>query len=240
MTTTPAKDTAFVWTPRRQVTLAQTRRRTMLVRLMRMAFIAGAAIAVGLLVGPVLANALSGLGDERRSFAGDEIVTMINPRFSGRDQSGAAYVITADTAQRRRADEDVIDLTNPKLVDETGSQVTAPEGTYNRASQTLDLFRDVQVSDEAGYRFKSTSARFFVMDGRIEGREPLYGTGPLGDIRSDGYEITEDGDVITFSGNVEMVFDGKAPAEVNAPGADAPVPEAELLLEAVERDGENG
>jgi len=231
-----ATESEFVWTPRRQVTLAQTQRRSNLVRLMRLAFTAGAAISVGLLAGPVIANAVSGLADERRSFGSEEIVTMINPRFSGRDETGAAFVITADTAQRRRMDEDVIDLTNPKMVDEKGSQVTAPEGTYDRNSQTLDLFRDVQVTDQAGYRFRSTSARFYVLEGRIEGIEPLYGTGPLGDIRSDGYEITEDGDVITFTGNVEMVFEPNTPR----PSAETAASPDETTSENLENDGENG
>ena len=237
MSTDAATDTDFVWTPRRQVTLAQTQRRSMLVRFLRLAFTAGAAISVGVLAGPVIANAVSGLGDERRSFGSDEIVTMINPRFSGRDQNGSAFVITADTAQRRRANEDVVDLTNPKMIDETGSQVTAPEGTYDRSGQTLDLFKDVQVPDQAGYRFRSPSARFYVLEGRIDGVEPLYGTGPLGDIRSDGYEITEDGDVITFTGNVEMVFEQNTPhAQESATKPNAEDTETDPL----EIDGENG
>lgn len=237
MSSAAPTETEFIWTPRRQVTLAQTRRRSQVIRFLRLAFTAGAAISVGILAGPVVANAVSGIGDERRSFGSDEIVTMINPRFSGRDQGGAAFVITADTAQRRRANENLIDLINPKMVDETGSQVTAPEGTYDRESQTLDLFLDVQVSDQAGYRFRSTSARFYVLESRIEGIEPLYGTGPLGDIRSDGYEITEDGDVITFTGNVEMLFEPNAPrsTEDNS-GTNTDNSELEFL----EADGENG
>lgn len=237
MSTNSATDTGFVWTPRRQVTLAQTQRRSNLVRLLRLAFTAGAAVSVGVLAGPVIANAVSGLGDERRSFGSDEIVTMINPRFSGRDQGGAAFVITADTAQRRRANEDLIDLKNPKMVDESGSQVTAPEGTYDRTSQTLDLFRDVQVSDQSGYSFRSTRARFYVLESRIEGVEPLYGTGPLGDIRSDGYEITEDGDVITFTGNVEMIFEPNSPRADNGDDS-ASIEDTELELP--ETEGENG
>ncbi|MEM9739256.1 MAG: LPS export ABC transporter periplasmic protein LptC [Pseudomonadota bacterium] len=237
MSTKSANDTEFIWTPRRQVTLAQTQRRSNLVQMLRLAFTAGAAISIGVLAGPVIANAVSGIGDERRSFGSDEIVTMINPRFSGRDQNGSAFVITADTAQRRRASQDVIDLTNPKLVDETGSQVTAPEGTYDRNSQTLDLFQDVQVMDQAGYRFRSTRARFFVLEDRIEGAEPLYGTGPLGDIRSDSYEITEDGDVITFTGNVEMLFEPNAPRPATPDGGDG---NANPETDSLETDGENG
>lgn len=207
MTPGTTAETDIAWTPRRQVTLEQTRRRTQFVRVMRMVFTAGAAIAIGVMAGPVIANAVSGLGDGRRSFAANEIVTMVNPRFTGRDASGDPYVITAEEAQRRRADERVIDLKNPKLIDQRGTQITAPEGTFDQSSQTLDLYRDVRVRDQAGYNFQSTSARFYITEGRVVGLEPLRGLGPLGDIRSDSYEITEDGDVITFTGNVQMVFE---------------------------------
>ncbi len=196
----------FVWAPRRQLTLEQARKRSDFVRLMRMVFVACAAISIGLLAGHVVRNAAAGLSGERKAFRSNEVVTMINPRFTGRDASGKAYVITAASAQRRRANENVVDLVDPKLVDELGSEVIAPEGVYNRSSGTLDLFRDVRVADSAGYRFRTTRARFFVSEGRIEGLEPLRGQGPLGDIRSDSYEILEQGDVINFRGNVEMTF----------------------------------
>lgn len=232
MSATPAQQAEFVWTPRRQVTLAQIQRRSNTVRMLRLVFTAGAAIAIGVLAGPVIANALSGISSPQRSFEGDEIVTMINPRFTGRDKGGDSYIITADTAQRRRASDSLVDLSNPMLVDQKGTRITAPEGTYDQDSQTLDLFRDVQVADEGGYRFRTTSARFYILEGRIEGLDPLYGSGPLGDIRSDAYEITEDGSVITFRGNVEMVFEPAPPRETPA--------EDETETEATaESDGEN-
>lgn len=203
---TPDAASDFAWAPRRQLTLEQARRRSDLVRLMRMVFVACAAISIGLLAGHVVRNAVAGLSGERKAFRSNEIVTMINPRFTGRDSGGKAYVITADSAQRRRANENVVDLVNPKLVDELGSEVTAPEGIYDRSTATLDLYRDVRVADSAGYRFRTTQARFFVSEGRIVGLEPLQGQGPVGDIRSDSYEILDQGDVINFRGNVEMTF----------------------------------
>ena len=40
----------------------------------------------------------------------------------------------------------------------------------------------------------------------MEGLTPLKGQGPLGDIRSDRYEILEDGNRAVFSGNVRTVI----------------------------------
>lgn len=177
-----------------------------------MAFTYGAAASIGLLAGYLIQSAFQG-GDGRRSFQSDEIVTMINPRFTGRDAAGQAYVITAEAAQRRRGQDGIVDLTNPRMVDESGTNVTAPEGTYDLNAVTLDLFRDVRVADASGYIFSSTSARFFVNEGRVEGADPLRGVGPLGDIRSNTYQITEDGSVVTFDGDVEMTFYPDDPTE---------------------------
>jgi len=210
-----------IWAPRRQLTLEQARRRSDIVRVLRMVFTYGAAASIGLLAGYLIQSAFQG-GDGRRSFRSNEIVTMINPRFTGRDAAGKAYVITADSAQRRRGQEGIVDLANPRMVDEAGTQVTAPEGTYDLNEVTLDLYRDVQVADASGYVFSSTSARFYVNERRVEGVEPLYGVGPLGDVRSDTYQITEDGAVMSFVGNVEMTFypdDEPPPLPADAAGA---------------------
>ncbi len=205
-TQTYSAEQEFAWAPRRQLSLAQVRRRSGMVKILRMLFVACAAIAIGLLAGHIVANAIAGASGGRKAFQSDEIVTMVNPRFTGRDASGETYVIIADSAQRRRADDDVIDLVNPKLVDRFGSTVTAPEGVFDQSRETLDLFRDVRVVDNAGYQFRTTSARLHVVDSRVEGLEPLQGSGPLGDIRSDTYEILENGDVFHFKGNVEMLI----------------------------------
>lgn len=196
----------LLWVPRRQLTLAQARRRSDLVKLLRMAFTAGAAVSIGLLLGHLISSAIASGSGARKSFKSNEIVTMINPRFTGRDARGEAYVITADAAQRRRADENVVDLIMPNMVDELGSEVSAPEGTYDRREQTLDLFGDVRFTDATGYTFRSTQARFYVLEGRIEGIDPLRGEGPLGDIRCDTYEVSESGDVVTCRGNVDMTI----------------------------------
>ncbi len=200
-----------LWAPSRKLTLAQARRRSDVIRILRMLFTYGVAASIGLLGGYLLNSALDG-SSGRRAFKGEEIVTMLNPRFTGRDAAGDAYVITADSAQRRRADPNLIDLRNPRLVDEKGTQVEAPEGTFDQGAQVLELFRDVRVIEPSGYVFNTTHARVFVTEGRVVGVEPLQGQGPLGDIRSDTYTITEGGDVMNFDGNVEMTFYEDEPA----------------------------
>ncbi|WP_300375559.1 LPS export ABC transporter periplasmic protein LptC [Henriciella sp.] len=195
-----------VWEPRRQMTLAQARQRSSMVSMMRLAFTAGAAISAGIMIGHLTANAFSTSPGAIEKLSRDEVVTMVNPRFTGRDATGQAFVITATTAQRQTGGGDRIELENPELLTEDGTQITAPSGLYDQDAQTLDLYEDVQVENAKGYSFDSTSAKVFITEGRVEGIDPLQGSGPLGDVRCDTYEIIEEGDRVYCSGNVEMTI----------------------------------
>lgn len=194
------------WAPQRQMTLAQARRRSSTVGLLRMAFVAGAAISAGVIIGPMAATTLSGPGQHIDQLEGDEVVTMVNARFTGRNISGEAYVITAEAAQRRRADPSIVNLTNPRMVDDKGTEVSAPVGVYYQNAEYLDLFQAVRIRDRDGYEFTTTAARVFVQEGRVHGLEPLSGNGPLGDVRADSYEIEDDGDRVIFRGNVDLTI----------------------------------
>lgn len=205
------------WAPQRQMTLAQARRRSDTVGLLRMLFVAGAAISAGIMIGPIAASALTGATIQVDRIPGDQVVTMVNARFTGRNIAGEAYIITAETARRQRADSRVIDLTNPKLVDERGTVITAPEGVYRQSEAVLDLFGDVEVMDGQGYAFSSTAARVYIEDGRVIGLEPLNGDGPLGDVRADSYEITDDGDRVILRGNVDMIINPSSNEETEPP-----------------------
>lgn len=206
-TTPPAPSSARgLWEPVRQLSLAQARRRSDIVKLLRMLFTAAAAVSIGLLVGQLAASSISGISRSSENLRADEVVTMINPRFTGRDTSGEAYVITAESATRARVNEDLIYLVKPSLIDEFGGRISAPNGVYNQGAQTLELTEDVRVLDPGGYEFITTNAIAYVREGRIEGLQPLSGAGPLGEVRSDSYEISEDGEVIKLKGNVRMTF----------------------------------
>lgn len=206
MNSATAADTLSNWAPQRQMTLEQAQRRTRFVGLLRMLFVAGAAISAGIFVGPVIASAFSTSSTEIERLEGDQVVTMVNARFTGRNVAGEAFEITADTARRRRTDPSIIDLENPRLIDQAGTVVTAPTGTYHQNDEYLDLFENVRVVDEEGYEFRTTAARAFVQDGRVEGLEPLQGSGPLGDVRADTYEILDEGDRVVLRGNVDMTI----------------------------------
>ena len=198
-------DPASLWAPRRQLTLEQARRRSERVRLLRMAFVAGAAISIGFFAGHVIKSAIS--RDARTvEVMPDVSVTMLNPRFTGRDSVGQSFQITADAARRRRDRDQAVDLVAPILRDAAGSEVQAPTGMYDRDAGILELYDDVKITDASGYSFTTSGARVHVGEGRVEGLSPLRGKGPLGDIRCDSYEVLEDGNRVVCTGNVRTVI----------------------------------
>ena len=189
------------WAPQRQLSLAQARNRTQIVRYLRFALMGAAIITLGIFFGFIARNAYERAAGASTVDA-DQTVAMLSPRFTGRDGAGNLYIITADSAQQKRENEDLVDLTNPYLVDSFDREVTAPRGLYDRVNETLELYEDVLVVDERGYVFNSTHARVFPKTGIVIGVAPLDGTGPLGDIRSDSYELERDTGIVTFTGNV--------------------------------------
>lgn len=205
MEATRHNDPISLWAPRRQLTLAQARRRSVRVRYLRYGFVAAAAAAIGLLTGYIVRSAIS---QEAAPPPVDDsqAVTMINPRFTGRDSAGEIFTITAEAAQRRRARDGAVDLVSPVLRDSKGTEVKAPSGYYDRNTGILELYEDVRISDAAGYMFNSQGARLHVAEDRVEGLSPLEGRGPLGDIKADSYEILDGGDRIVFKGNVQTVI----------------------------------
>lgn len=199
------QDPATLWVPRRQLSLDEARRRTAIVKVIRVLFAAGAAISVGFLVGYIINNALNSRV-RPVSINDDEVITMVNPRFTGRDAEGLAYVLTAEAARRRPMGDTAIDLVNPVLKDASGSVVKAPAGVYDRSGGVLELSGLVEILDAESNSFKSDGARVLVDEARIIGLSPLEGSGPMGDIRSDSYEVLDGGDRVIFRDNVHMVI----------------------------------
>lgn len=213
------------WEPRRALALDVARRRTAFVNWLRLAFMSGAIAIVVLLVVQLV---LSSFGGER---TGPETVSsegrMTNPRFTGRDESLTPYAITADVAIRREgAAPGVTELVRPRLdydfLAGDTSRVLAETGLYDLPNRTLDLFSSVNLNTPEGYSFASEHARIHLREERVTGEQPVEGTGPMGTIRADRYEIRDGGDHIVFEGNVRarLIQSRTAAVPVSAPEED--------------------
>lgn len=210
------------WEPRRATTLAAARRRTHFVRMLRL----GLMVLTGLIVVLIIAQiTLRALGTEEQApVTVGEDARMINPRFTGRDDNGTPYVVTADAAIRRRG-EDVrlTELESPQLdydliaADDEAEGVLARTGLFDADARTLDLNADVRFRTRSGYEFLAEHARIYLAEERVVGESAVEGDGPMGTIRSNAYEILDGGNRVVFTGNVRTHINNDAGGDGDQP-----------------------
>jgi len=181
------------WEPRRALTLDAARRHSILVRRARFLLLGFAALLVGLLVWYFI-NAPKPMKPTGNA---EETVKMINPVYKGRTSDSLPYRINADEAIRYFARPEEVNLVAPVLnfLRNEGAEesaIVALSGLYNNTAQILELRQDVQLDTDNGYQCKTSHARVFVKEKRIEGDESITCTGDFGNVSGNAFEINDD------------------------------------------------
>lgn len=196
---------------RRSRSRAAARRRSRMVQALRLILLA--LIAVVVMNAMVQLALHSFAGGNQPSFepaAGAQRI--VNPRFVGRDESGAPFTLTAASAMRREGGvSGIADLERPSLdyvLVGTGdaSQVLADTGVFDEAAQTLHLGGQVRLTTRSGYAFQTEAAMIRLRDGEIIGDAPVHGISPWGAVRADRFAVYDDGRRIILSGDVRSRF----------------------------------
>jgi lipopolysaccharide export system protein LptC len=201
--------TGAAWEPRRQLTLEQARRHSRLVSSQRILFVSLAAASFSCFFGFMTLHAALGGFTTRSEMSVQESLRMINPRFTGRTQGGGNYTVIAHEATRRATGSNLIDLRNPVYTTLDGRRVTSTVGVYNQTSREIELRGNVVFTDPSGNVFTSTSS---IIDGaanKVTGKRAVRGAGPIGSVRADSYEISDDGNRVVLQGHVRGVVKQK-------------------------------
>lgn len=191
--------------PRRLVTLDAAQRRSKLVRLFRYMLLLAMAGIIGSVGFLVISNALAPPVTIQAA-AQDGVIRMVNPRFTGRDSGGAPFIITARTAERPDGATTVTELAFPQFnfsgEESPSSMVIADRGVYDQDARTLDLYNGVKFRTDSGYSFETEHARVYIDDGSVIGERLISGSGPMGSLRAQSFEITDGGNRVLFRDNV--------------------------------------
>jgi lipopolysaccharide export system protein LptC len=135
---------------------------------------------------------------------------MVNLHYAGIDKHDRPFTVTADAARQRTEADDLVELEGPKADMTTESDtwvaLTAYTGLYRPQSQLLDLFGDVEVFQDKGNEFTTDSAHIDMAKGTAQGDDPVEGHGPFGNIKSEGFRIENQGDVIIFTGKAQLLL----------------------------------
>jgi lipopolysaccharide export system protein LptC len=139
-----------------------------------------------------------------------ETIAMENPRFAGVDAEGRSFNVTADRAIQSADDEQHIVLQQPKadfvLADGTKIAIRSDTGDLRRDTRILDLSGSVTLVQDGGYEFRTTKARIDLEERAATGDAIVEGHGPTGEIRADGFEITDRGERVVFRGRTRALF----------------------------------
>ena len=159
--------------------------------------------------------------------ATDEL-RMANPRFTGVDDKGRPFLITANAAIQAPEDKNLVELEKPRAVqgdaDET-SVVTADKGLYQSDLNILELSEGVMLEHEIGnsvYVFRSPEATVDIKDEMVSSDAGVGGDGPGGGaLKADRMKAYNAEGRIVFEGNVSMRIYPNA-AEREAQKTEAP------------------
>lgn len=205
-----ATDLSKFSAPGRRDPIGRWRRRSALIRALRLILPGLIGVIILGLAGSVVFNALT--SQEPLAGSPDEPIRMVNPRFVGRDGKGRAFVLTAVTATRDPKDFQKVYLDRPALIlDEEGPDplhVTGGAGIYHENTRKLEVSGGVRLSGARAV-FETATSLFDTRTGELEGSGPIQGAGSLGDISAKSYGVYEKGDRMVFKGGVHTVLNHK-------------------------------
>jgi len=203
-----ASDALGLWEPKRTLTLEAARKHSARIKVMRyMLMTLCAGLAAYLIYEFATQNKTLLIEDNPT-----ESVKMVNPRYSGRTTDGLPFYLTADSATRTLANRSEVALKNPVLefIRENGAEaslVIAETGTYDDVKKILNLRTAVDLNTDDGYKCKTTHARIFAKEKRIEGDERIECTGSFGLVNGNTYEINDNYKVFVFKSGMDAIID---------------------------------
>jgi lipopolysaccharide export system protein LptC len=157
---------------------------------------------------------------------------MVNPRYSGIDREGRPFVVTAASGRQIPDRQDLMSLQSPvaEIKLRSGAKVwaSAASAVYQSQTSMIDMFGDVTVTHQDGTRFLTQAARVNVAQNAAEGSDPVFGHGPAGEIKAQGFRIIDKGDTIIFTGNAEMLLNAAEKVAPKRPPPAVPATVAQL------------
>lgn len=196
--------------PDRQAEAARWRRRSRLVRTLRIVLPAVMVAVLALLAAQVVWKSMAEQPAAQREAR--TAIRLLNARFVGRVEDGRGFMIGAKQAIRSEEDYQSVSLVEPMLTVGQGqgsSRVMAKIGNFNERDQMLRLRGDVRIDEGQGFRFMSQEAIIDTRTGKVVGQSQVQGDGPLGQLNAKSYSVEDKGDRLVFRGGVKARIEGQ-------------------------------
>ena len=183
------------------------------VRLLRVAIIAGCALAIVGLVGRAFydpfAKAPGNMSLASATLNGTR-VTMERPKLSGFRQDGRPYDVRATSGVQDIRTPNIIELNQLEAKFETGARalvrVEALRGVYDSSKDFLHMMDDIHIVSDSGFDIRMTIADADFKSGAIDSRAPVVLVMSGGAINANSLTVTGNGESILFDGDVRSLF----------------------------------
>jgi lipopolysaccharide export system protein LptC len=136
--------------------------------------------------------------------------SMTKAHYEGIDDSGRPYTMTADQAVQ--TDADTVVLTRPAgdMTMKNGSwlMIQSRDGLYHAKAEHLDLSNHVVLYRDDGTTVRTSKAAIDLKASTASGHEKVDADGPFGTLDAQGFNITDRGTRLHFTGPAKLVLDG--------------------------------
>jgi lipopolysaccharide export system protein LptC len=156
-------------------------------------------------------------------------ITMEAPHLGGFTRDGRPYDLTARAAAQDVANPGVLELKDVRahieMQDKNTVEVVAATGVYDTKGDTMVLKTDIVVTSSAGYSVRMNEAQIDVRTNRMVSDKSVEVTLSNGTIKSKRMEVSENGDLMRFTGDVDVYLEPQAasaaPSEATPSAASA-------------------
>jgi lipopolysaccharide export system protein LptC len=105
-----------------------------------------------------------------------------------------------------------VDLDRPRadilMTDGSWVLLESVTGRFDKGRNTLDLSGDVTLWQDGGNMLVTEAAEIQLQEGAASGDRPVAAQGPFGTLVSEGFRLTERGQVVVFTGRSRAVLEG--------------------------------
>jgi lipopolysaccharide export system protein LptC len=156
-------------------------------------------------------------------------INMEAPKLGGFTRDGRPYQLTARAAAQDLTNPGVLELKDVRarltMQDQNTVEVVAATGVYDTKGDTMVLKTDVVVTSTAGYSVHMNEAQIDVKTNRMVSDKSVEVTLSNGTIKSKRMDVSENGDLMRFTGDVDVYLvpqsASAAPAEATPSAASA-------------------
>ena len=150
-------------------------------------------------------------------------INMEAPKLGGFTRDGRPYQLTARAAAQDLANPGVLELKDVRarivMQDQNTVEVVAATGVYDTKGDTMVLKTDVVVTSSAGYTVRMNEAQIDVRTNRMVSDKSVEVTLSNGTIKSKRMDVSENGDLMRFTGDVDVYLMPQSASPATTEGA---------------------